>query len=234
MTNFSVCRFVCAASQPLSLLRRRFAIRISGIVNCGSEIRENSMRNALFSPCFVLLCGLGVNALGQSQAQQQSAPKVKVGSSLTAKASSPVASSTAKNQTKKNSIGEGKTTVKASEPSSFWTEELDVDDDGTVETSDFMYDAQRGVLYTYREDDFSCPNGKPESGSILEALYAKGNKAGKAQGSGWYAVNLNAGQCNAQRSGTFGCRFDASGNATECGAIAINYSTGEVDIAAIQ
>jgi hypothetical protein len=38
----------------------------------------------------------------------------------------------------------------------------------------FQFKTGACVLYTYREDDFSCPNGKPESGSILEALYAKG------------------------------------------------------------
>jgi len=69
---------------------------------------------------------------------------------------------------------------KASQPSSFWTEELDVDDDGTVETNDYLYDAQKGILYSYREDDFACPNGNPESAGILTVLYVKGNKASKA------------------------------------------------------
>jgi hypothetical protein len=59
----------------------------------------------------------------------------------------------------------------------------------------------------------------PESGSILIALYAKGNP-GKPVGSGWYLVNLNAGQCAAKEAGTFGCKFDASGNLTEKGPTA--------------
>jgi hypothetical protein len=154
----------------------------------------------LFSSLAVVF-GLATHALGQQQSAQQNAPKVKVGSSLGAKANSPAPPPTAKNKTQKTSIGKGKTAVKVSQPSSFWVEELDVDDDGTAETSDFLYDAQRGVLYTYREDDFTCPNGKPESGSILEALYAKGNSAGKPVGSGWYVVGLNAGQCAAKQSG---------------------------------
>jgi hypothetical protein len=106
--------------------------------------------------------GLSMHVLGQQQQQgaQQNAPKVKVGSTLGAKANSPAPPPTAKNKTKKTSIGNGKTGVRVSQPSSFWVEELDVDDDGTAETSDFLYDAQRGVLYTYRQDDFSCPNGK--------------------------------------------------------------------------
>jgi hypothetical protein len=194
------------------------------------------MTKILLFASLAVAFGLATHALGQQQQQsaQQNAPKVKVGSALGAKANSPAPPPTAKNKTQKTSIGKGKTVVKVSQPSSFWVEELDVDDDGTAETSDFLYDAQRGVLYTYREDDFSCPNGKPESGSILEALYAKGNSAGKPVGSGWYVVGLNAGQCAAKESGAFGCKFDASGNPTDCGAAAINNATGEVDLVAAQ
>jgi hypothetical protein len=127
-------------------------------------------------------------------------------------------------------VGKGATSVRASQPSSFWAEEVDVDDDGVVENNQFLYDAKRGMLYTYREDDFTCPNGNPESGSILMALYAKGNPADKPVGSGWYLVNLNTGQCAAKKAGTFGCKFDANGNATECGAATVNNATGEIDV----
>ncbi len=107
---------------------------------------------------------------------------------------------------------------------------MDIDDDGTIEDNQFLWDAQRGVLYTYREDDFACPNGKPENGSILTAIYAKGNKGGQRAGSGWYVVGLNAGQCGLAKEGTFGCKFDASGNYTECGAAVVNNKTGELDV----
>jgi hypothetical protein len=194
------------------------------------------MKKVFLLASLAVAFGLSMHVLGQQQQQgaQQNAPKVKVGSALGAKANSPAPPPTAKNKTKKTSIGNGKTAVRVSQPSSFWVEELDVDDDGTAETSDFLYDAQRGVLYTYRQDDFSCPNGKPENGSILEALYAKGNSAGKPVGSGWYVVGLNAGQCAAKESGAFGCKFDASGDPTDCGAAAINNATGEVDLVAVQ
>lgn len=102
---------------------------------------------------------------------QQTAPKVKVGSQLTAKSKAPAPGAAVTSSTQKSTVGKGKTTATASQPSPFWTEQLDVDDDGMVETSDFLYDSARGILYTYREDDFSCPNGNPESGSILMALY---------------------------------------------------------------
>jgi len=186
------------------------------------------MKKASVLVTLILLLGLGL--LTVAQTAQQTAPKVKVGTQLTSKANAPAPSAAATNTSQKTSIGKGKTTVTASQPSSFWTEELDVDDDGTVETSNYLYDAQRGILYTYREDDFSCPNGNPESGSILMALYAKGNTANKPVGSGWYLVNLNAGQCAAKKAGTFGCKFDANGNPTECGAGTVNEATGEVNL----
>jgi len=179
---------------------------------------------------FFCLMMLGAAILAVAQTTQQTAPKVKVGSQLTAKATTPTPGPKAKNTGQKASAGKGATSVKASQPSSFWTEELDVDDDGTAEDSQYLYDAQRGILYTYREDDFACPNGNPESGSILMALYAKGNKANKPVGSGWYLVNLNAGQCAAKKASTFGCKFDANGNATECGAATVNNATGEIDM----
>ena len=185
-------------------------------------------RNGFLLP--LLIGGLGMGIVAGAQITQLTTPKVTVGKQLTAKASAPSPGATAKNTAQKTSIGKGATSVKASQSSSFWTEELDVDDDGTIETSDYLYDAQRGVLYSYREDDFTCPNGNPESGSILMALYANGNKADKPVGSGWYLVSVDAGKCAAKRSATFGCRFDANGNATECGAATVNNATGEIDV----
>jgi hypothetical protein len=188
---------------------------------------EDKMKNSIFLAGLMLLAFC---ILALAQTGQQTAPKVKVGTQLTAKAATPTPGASAKNSAQKASVGKGTTSVKASQPSSFWTEEVDVDDDGVVENNQFLYDANRGILYTYREDDFSCPNGNPESGSILMALYAKGNPADKPVGSGWYLVNLNAGQCAAKKAGTFGCKFDANGNATECGAATVNDATGEIDV----
>lgn len=175
--------------------------------------------------------GLSMNAAAQSAAAQQGAPTVKTGSALKAKAASPAPSATAKNKSQKTSIGKGGAVAKASAPSSYWTEEVDVHDDGAVQTTEFLYDAQRGIVYAYGEDDFACANGKPEKAGILEAVYAAGNKAGKPVGSGYYAVGLNTGQCAAKRAGAYGCKFDANGDPTQCGAIAVNDATGEVTVA---
>jgi hypothetical protein len=177
---------------------------------------------------------LGFGVLVMAQTAVQTAPKVVVGKQLTAKAATPAPGANAKSSARKSSVGKGATAVKASQPSAYWVEDLDVDDDGVVETSEYLYDTQRGVLYTYREDDFACPNGKPESGDILMALYAKGNRAHKPVGSGWYMVNLNTGQCAAKKAGTFGCTFNASGAPTACGAATVNDATGEIDVVVAQ
>ena len=190
--------------------------------------------NMLCGLALVLGCAFQLNA-GQQQDTQQTtqktAPKVTVGAALKAKAKSPAPPSTSK---KSQSIGKGQVAVTASQPSTFWTEQLDVDDDGVVETSDFLYDAQRGVLYSYREDDFTCQDGQTANGGILQGLYASGNKAGRPAGSGWYAMVLDTGKCGAKRSGVYGCKFDATGSPTDCGAVTINNNTGDITLAEIQ
>ena len=191
------------------------------------------MKNTILITGLVVAFGFSTTASAQSPAAQQGAPTVKTGSALKAKAASPAPSDVAKNKSQKTTIGKGKATAKASAPSSYWTEEVDVHDDGSAETTEFLYDAQRGIVYAYGEDDFTCANGKPEKAGILEAVYAAGNKAGKPVGSGYYVVGLNAGQCAAKKAGAYGCKVDANGNPTECGAIAVNDATGEVVVAAV-
>ena len=184
-----------------------------------------------------LIVGLGL-VLGfaiqvnskQTASAQTAAPKVTVGKQLKAKAAAPAPGANAQQQSQKTAIGKGKVAVQASGPSSFWAEEVDVDDDGVVENNQFLYDVKRGMLFTYREDDFGCASGGTASGSILEALYAQGNAAGRPVGSGWYVVSLDAGTCGAKQSGLYGCKFDALGNPTECGVATINNSTGEIDV----
>ena len=188
------------------------------------------MKKSVFLVPLIAGAGLLALSVAQSQTTTGTAPKVNVGPAVAAKANSPGPSATAKNQSQKSSIGAGKTSVNSSTAASFWTDQVDIDDDGTVEDNRFLWDEQRGVLYTYREDDFRCSNGNPETGKILMAIYAKGNQAGRPVGSGWYVVGLNAGQCGMAKQGTFGCKFDGSGNYTECGAAVVNDKTGELDV----
>jgi len=191
------------------------------------------MKNKILFAGLVVAFSLNVNAAAQTTAAQQGAPTVKTGAAVKAKAAAPAPSSTAKNQSQKTTIGKGHATAKASAPSSYWTEEVAMQDDGSVVTTEFLNDAKRGIVYAYGQDNFTCGNGKPEKAGILEAVYAAGNKAGQPVGSGYYIVSLNAGQCAAKKAGAYGCKFDADGNPTECGAIAVNDATGEVAVAVI-
>jgi hypothetical protein len=191
------------------------------------------MKNKILFVGLVVAFSLNMNAAAQTTAAQQNVPTVKTSAAVKAKAAAPAPSATAKNQSQKTSIGKGKATAKASAPSSYWTEEVAMQDDGSVVTTEFLNDAQNGVLYAYGQDNFSCANGKPEKAGILEAVYAAGNKAGQPVGSGYYIVSLNAGQCAAKKAGAYGCKFDANGNPTECGAIAVNDATGEVAVAVV-
>src|SRR4029077_11752338 len=162
--------------------------------------RRNFMKNTILITSLAVAFGLTTNVAAQSSAAQQGAPTVKTGSALKAKAASPAPSATAKSKSQKTTIGKGKAAAKASAPSSYWTEEVDVHDDGSAETTEFLYDAQRGIVHAYGEDDFSCANGNPEKAGILEAVYATGNKAGMPVGSGYYIVGLNGGQCAAKNA----------------------------------
>lgn len=166
----------------------------------------------------------------QSQAPPANSPAVNVGSAVAAKAASPSPSANAKNQSQKTTIGKGPASVKSSGPSAYWTDLVDIDDDGMVEDNQFLFDAKRGMLYTYREDDFKCADGKPENGQVLMAIYTKGNLAGMPVGSGWYVVALAAGQCGEKKPGLFGCRFDASGKLKPCGAAVIHEDSGELEL----
>jgi hypothetical protein len=191
------------------------------------------MKSKILFAGLVVAFSLQSNAVAQTTAAQQGAPTVKTGAAVKAKTAAPAPSATAKNQSQKTSIGKGKATAKTAAPSSYWTEEVDLHDDGSVVTTEFLNDAQNGVLYAYGQDNFTCANGTAKKAGILEAVYAAGNKAGRPVSSGYYKVSLNAGQCAAKKAGAYGCKFDADGYPTECGAIAVNDATGEVAVALV-
>lgn len=174
-------------------------------------------------------------ATGQTPSQAPAgnaanSPTINVGSAVAAKAANPTPGPNAKNQSQQRSIGQGTAKVKASEPSAYWTDLVDVDDDGQVEDNQFLMDAKRGILYTYRYDNFQCADGTASNGDILMAIYTQGNKAGMPQGSGWFVVGLTPGQCGEKKGGDYGCKFDAKGNLKPCGPAKIHDESGELEI----
>jgi hypothetical protein len=148
-----------------------------------------------------ILIAVAQQPAGQSTAQQPStaAPKAQPSPMPQEKATHRAPSGNAQKKTQKNSVGKGALTVTTAQPVDFWQEEVAYSGGSTV-TTDFLYNPI-GVLYGYREDDLKCTNGQSARGGILEARYTQGNQANKPVGSGWYAVELDAGKCAAKESG---------------------------------
>ena len=159
-----------------------------------------------------------------------SAPTMNVGPVAAAKAANPTPSAAAKNQGQKAGIGAGAASVKASGPSAYWTDLVDIDGDGVEEDTQFLFDKQRGILYTYKQDNYQCADGTSQNGDVLMGIYTQGNAAGRPSGSGWYVVAVKAGQCGEKKAGLFGCRFDASGKPTTCGTAKVKEESGEVEV----
>jgi hypothetical protein len=171
---------------------------------------------------------------GQSTGQQNTAaPKAQPSRMPQEKAMNPAPSTSGQQKTRKNSVGKGALTLTTAQPVDFWQEQVAYNG-GNAVTTDFLYNPNVGIIYGYREDDFKCANGEPAHGGILEAQYTQGNQASKPVGSGWYAVELDAGKCAAKESSIYGCRYDQNGNPTECGAATINNQTGDIGIVTAQ
>jgi hypothetical protein len=157
--------------------------------------------------------------------------KVKVPTTVAAKANAPTPPAKA---TKKASIGKGKATAKtanaADDQDSFWVEEIDIDGDGDVESTDVVWDDEDKVLFLYSEGDFACSTGGEGDGDMLIAVNGQGNPRGRAAGSGWYVVTLDESECKAKTADAFGCKFDAAGIETACGAAVIDEKNDDVVI----
>ena len=121
--------------------------------------------------------------------------------------------------------------MKASGPSAYWTDLVDIDGDGVEEDTQFLFDKKRGILYTYKQDAYQCADGSSQNGDVLMGIYTQGNTGGKPMGSGWFVVAVKAGQCGEKKAGLFGCRFDATGKPTTCGTAKVKEESGEVDVA---
>lgn len=135
-----------------------------------------------------------------------------------------------KNQGQRTQLGVGPGSLLASGPSAHWTDMVDLDGDGTEEDTQFLFDKQRGILYTYKLDSYQCANGSSQNRNVLMGIYSQGNTAGKPSGSGRFVVSVTAGQCGEKKAGLFGCRFDASGKPTTCGTAKVNEDSGELEV----
>jgi len=153
----------------------------------------------------------------------QSAVDIQPPAALVEMAKAPAPSASAGKGT---DIGKGdvklNTSDAADDTDSIWAEELDIDGDGDVEQTDLLWDDEDKILFLSAQATFTCTNGNPGDGGMLMAIYGEGNSANAPAGSGWFTVSLDASECDAQVAGLYGCMFDAQGNATSCGAVAID------------
>jgi hypothetical protein len=124
------------------------------------------------------------------------------------------------------------TAENAQDTDSFWTEQIDLDGDGNVDTVDELWDDESKVFFLSKQGTFTCLNGNTGDGDLLVALYGNGNMAGRPVGSGWWVAQLDAGECGAKAAGLYGCRFNAAGATTECGGVMIDEKKQDVTIKA--
>jgi hypothetical protein len=192
---------------------------------------RNEMKKEWIWVGMVAAAGMAALASGQGLPPgPMPTPTVNVGPVAAAKAANPTPSAAAKNQGQKTAIGVGPASVKASGPSAYWTDLVDIDGDGVEEDTQFLYDKQRGILYTYKQDNYQCADGTSQNGDVLMGIYTQGNTAGNPSGSGWFVVAVKAGQCGEKKAGLFGCRFNASGKPTTCGTAKVREESGEVEV----
>jgi hypothetical protein len=206
-------------------------------------------RDPLREPCLVVTLALSAVFLATScnkpAAPEQKAapakpaasvPDLKVSPAILAKAQNPKPGPHAViSKQRPDTFGKGKASVTVKgHPGgvdhSFWTEEIDVDGSGNPVQVDEAWDNHHKVLYISKDRTFTCRNGQTGDGSTLMVVYSPGNTLDKPAGSGWWISELDAAECGVAEAGVYGCRFDASGNNTDCGSATVKSEDDDVVI----
>src|SRR5438093_5734802 len=118
----------------------------------------------------LIVLGLSVHAQTKSKSSARDAGVTyQVTAVVTEKASNPVPGQNAKEQSKRSTIGKGKTMVKTSKDNSFWVEEIDLDGTRNPVESQLLWDDTHKVLYTYADKSFKCHDGSMGNGDFLIA-----------------------------------------------------------------
>ena len=140
------------------------------------------------------------------------------------------------NATKGTTIGMGKASIDTAEAAgdsdSCWVQELDIDGDGDVESVNLLWDDEHKMLFASADTEVPCNIGGTARAALLIGVNAAGNPRGMPEGSGFYAVYLDASECFVNKAGLFGCRFDAKGKVFAAGAAVIDEATGDVTVVA--
>lgn len=181
----------------------------------------------------VVVVGVMVVAVGTAVAIGQGAavgPAVKPGA-VAKKAGAAPPASAKPTKTAGSNKAKLSTANSATDDDSFWLEKVDVDGDGDAEDSNLVWDDEDKVLFAYTAGAFSCKNGGTATAELLVATYADGNARKRPAGSGFWVADLDKGECGAQAAGLFGCKFDATGAETACGAAALDEKNDDLIIA---
>jgi hypothetical protein len=116
-----------------------------------------------------------------------------------------------------------------------WVETLDIDDDGTLNETQLLWDDEDDILYAFAFETFDCRAGDGTAeGGMLVATYGEHNSRGWPPGSGFYLIGLDAGECHAKTAMLWGCRFDENRVRTRCGEGTIDVDTGALDITTVE
>jgi hypothetical protein len=181
--------------------------------NQGEENMKKSITK--WAPLAIALLVGAAIAVAQEQSSSSSSTGVKVNpAEVQKKAGSPPPATA----TKTSTVGTPHLAMSTPPDSSSWVEQIDADGNGQVDQATLVWDAKDRVLYSSTAGTFTCRSGAPGSGELLIEVNGAGNHWGRPAGSGFWLASLDKGQCGAQADSLWGCKFDASGNATTCGA----------------
>lgn len=192
------------------------------------------MRNI---PVFVLTLAIaaatlfGIGIVAQSQSVVVGEVQFVSGPAVRSKALSPVPGPTARQQTKKGSIGEDQVMITTTDSNhDYWVEDIDLEGNGKTSEASMLWDHTDKVLYTFADKTVMCKSGGSADGDILIATYGNGNAAKRPSGSGWWMASLDAGECGMKTDTMYGCKFNPSGKNTACGIAELNNKTHDLMI----
>jgi hypothetical protein len=132
-------------------------------------------------------------------------------------------------------VGENRLTVStantAADEDRRWIERVDIDGGGDVEESHLIWDDEDKVLYAFSKGELACRNGGTATYGVLVAAYGKDNPRQRPAGSGFWVADLDKGECGVQAVGLWGCKFDASGSTSACGAATLDEKNDDLIVA---
>jgi hypothetical protein len=128
-------------------------------------------------------------------------------------------------------VGKNRVTASRNYEVTVWTEQIDIDGDGTVDDATLAYDERNKILFASKSGTCKCKGGGAVgSGDMLIAVNLAGNFRRRPAGSGFWATSINEDECGAPFAGIFGCRFDSDGVDTRCGLVHVDSKIDDIMI----